>query len=53
VPNICPVCQNEYEEVLRGKKATIPPGYDECHKSVVLASGDSIGKWYLHEAGAE
>jgi len=50
--NICPVCGERYDDVIRGKKATIPRGYDDCLKSVQLADGRSIGKWYLHEVDA-
>jgi hypothetical protein len=45
----CPVCEEKYDDVLRGTKVTIPEGYDDCHRSVQLANGDTIGKWYLHE----
>ena len=46
---ICPVCGERYVDKLRGKKVTIPMEYDDCHKSVKLATGESVGRWYLHE----
>ena len=51
--NICPVCGDEYGDVLRGTKATIPEGYDDCHRSVKLAGGGTVGRWYLHATGGE
>jgi hypothetical protein len=53
MPKLCPVCGNFYEHVLRGKKATIPEEYTACHRSVELAGGGTIGKWYLHDQAAE
>lgn len=47
--NLCPVCGETYVDVLRGEKVTIPEEYDDCHKSVPLAGGGSVGRWYLHE----
>ena len=48
MPDICPVCEKEYEDVLRGAKVTIPEEYEACHRSVPIAGGDSVGRWYLH-----
>lgn len=45
----CPVCGDPYVEKRRGKKVTIPPEYDDCHKSVRLADGETVGRWYLHD----
>ena len=53
MPKLCPVCGNFYEHVLRGEKATIPEEYTACHRSVELAGGGTIGKWYLHDQAAE
>jgi hypothetical protein len=47
--DLCPVCGEEYVDVLRGDKVTIPLEYDDCHKSVQLAGGGTVGRWYLHE----
>ena len=49
MPDICPACGDPHDGVLRGEKVTIPVGYDDCHKSVALAGGGSVGKWYLHD----
>ena len=49
MPSICPVCGDPYDDVLRGESVTIPEGYDDCHRSIALASGGSVGKWYLHD----
>ena len=46
---ICPVCGDRYVEKRRGEKTTIPPEYDDCHKSVPLAGGGTVGRWYLHD----
>jgi hypothetical protein len=46
---ICPVCGERYVKKLRGKKVTLPAGYDDCHKSVQLANGETVGRWYLHD----
>jgi hypothetical protein len=46
---ICPVCGDRYVDKLRGKKVSIPIEYDDCHKSVELATGESVGRWYLHD----
>ena len=53
MPKRCPVCGQPYERVLRGEKVTIPVGYDDCHRSVALEGGGSIGKWYLHDQAKE
>ena len=45
---VCPVCEKEYVDVLRGQKVTIPEELESCHKSVQLAGGDTVGRWYLH-----
>jgi len=45
----CPVCGDRYTEKRRGKSVTIPPEYDDCHTSVQLATGETVGRWYLHE----
>lgn len=47
--NRCPECGDPYVEKRRGTKTTIPEGVAYCHRSVELAGGGSIGKWYIHE----
>lgn len=48
--NRCPKCHDKYDRMIRGKKATIPRDAEACHRSVQLANGESIGKWYIHES---